>query len=261
LRGGAAARVKLDFMPTTSQLAPESSVLFNLRELMQLESQRAAAEDAQARQAAEAQQRAIEDAERALREAAAQREREREALLTRERAAAEAAEQAETERQAALLRVRLEAEVLERALRAQAAAEHAAELARLAGIARSSRRRSSSVAALLVLGCSVATLAVARNAESRVAAVRSEAEQTVRRLAAQARAPQRSAPPATPLARETPTTAAAVAVSPARVVPDRPRKGRRNPRTTRQPEAPVDLDFGSNDSDPIGELTRSDWSR
>lgn len=93
----------------------ESSVLFNLNEIMRLERDRVSAEEAAVRAAeahalAEREARIREQRERVAREQAATEH----AAAERERIAREAAQAQEHERAAALLRVRLEAEATQR---------------------------------------------------------------------------------------------------------------------------------------------------
>ena len=92
-------------MAAAQDTTSESSVAFNLRQLLQLEDERIAHERLAVRAAHEARERARSECERAEREAAAQRARE----------SAEEARRAADEREAALLRVRLEAAARERA--------------------------------------------------------------------------------------------------------------------------------------------------
>jgi hypothetical protein len=115
----------------------ESSVVFNLAEIMRLEAERVAAEQAAAAEAV----------------LCAARERERRLALEQEQAAAiraqalarEVAEREQSERRArahqeALLRIRLDAEAAERLERERLALEHAHACERIARQARSDRR-------------------------------------------------------------------------------------------------------------------------
>jgi hypothetical protein len=92
----------------------ESSVLCNLRQLMQLEQERVAREQALHEAELQSQADARERREREIREEVARAEAEREAAALRARAAVELAACTETEREAALLRARLEAAAVER---------------------------------------------------------------------------------------------------------------------------------------------------
>jgi hypothetical protein len=133
----------LDDMSSTSC---ESSVIFNLRQLMELEQEREAAErvaHAQAERERSVRERA--EAERVQQLMAAEAERER------EQAAAEA-ERIRIAREAALLRVQLDAEAAERARRDPRAELHARELAEL--IATSRRRQ------IRVVMCAFAALSL-----------------------------------------------------------------------------------------------------
>jgi hypothetical protein len=123
----------LDDMSSTTC---ESSVVVNLRQLMELEQERQAAERA-ARAQAERERGAREraEAERVQQLAAAEAERV-------EQLAAAEAERIRNAREAALLRVRLDAERAERARREPRAELHARELAELVA---SSRRRQTRV--------------------------------------------------------------------------------------------------------------------
>jgi hypothetical protein len=129
-----------------------NSVVFNLREIMQLEHERVAAERAAARAAEEHVARGRAEAER--------RAAERERAVERERL--QDAERAERERAAAVLRAQLEAQAAERAEHHRIELDHARDLERL----RLERRgRRGTVLALgmfaaLVTGGAVAYLAV-----------------------------------------------------------------------------------------------------
>jgi hypothetical protein len=129
-----------------------NSVVFNLREIMQLEHERVAAERAAARAAEERVARGRVEAER--------RAAERERAVERERL--QDAERAERERAAAVLRTQLEAQAAERAERRRIELDHARELERLR-LERRGRRGTvlafGMVAALLA-GGAAAYLAV-----------------------------------------------------------------------------------------------------
>jgi hypothetical protein len=115
----------------------ESSVVFNLAEIMRLEAERVAAEQAAA---AEAVARAARERERRLaleqEEAACMRAQ----ALAREVAEREQSERRAREHQEALLRIRLDAEAAERLERERLALEHTRTCERIARQARSERR-------------------------------------------------------------------------------------------------------------------------
>ncbi len=113
--------------------ASDSSVMFNLNELMQLEHERVAAERAAVREAELEQVRARE---RAAVEARAEREREAEADRARERAEQERQATLEAEHEAAMLRTRLELEMHERAAQREAMRLHEQALRRVDAEAR-----------------------------------------------------------------------------------------------------------------------------
>src|SRR5262245_41089671 len=96
----------------------ESSVMFNLRELVRLEEDRIAREQREVQFARDAVQRARDEQERAAREAAE----------LESKRAAEAAQRAQIERDAALLRVKLEADAAERSREQHVEQAHLAEL-------------------------------------------------------------------------------------------------------------------------------------
>lgn len=126
----------------------ESSVIVSLREIMQLERDRVAAEEDAARAAEARAAQAARDAVR-LREAEVDRTRalERE----RERRAEDEAERRRAQHEAALLRVRLEVEARERAERERLGLEHQRALRRLDLEVRS-RHLARALVALLVTG-------------------------------------------------------------------------------------------------------------
>lgn len=136
----------------------ESSVLFNLQEIMRLERDRVAADEAAARAAqahatAQREARVREQREQAERERAAREHAEAE----RARVALEAVRAEETERAAALLRIRMEAEAQERLAARQL------ELARteqLQALAEDQRRKRASWA----MACALLTLCLASGA-------------------------------------------------------------------------------------------------
>jgi hypothetical protein len=150
-------------MATQLSAANESSVVFNLRQLMQLEHERVSADEARARAVRAAQERARAE---------------------RERNAREEAERAATERQAMLLRVQLQAEAVARAERERVALEHAQQLQRMQHEAR-----RALVTRVLVAACGTliaASLVHATLTESRprvVAAVVREDAQAAARAA------------------------------------------------------------------------------
>ena len=144
----------LQSMGTTRIPGHETSVTFNLRELMRLEHERVSAEQNASRAAEEQVACARRESERRAAEDAA---RERAAVLAHERATererSREAERAENERAAALLRAQLDAEAAERVERQRLEFEHARNFDRLR-----LERRSRRVAAL-ALGAFIALLA------------------------------------------------------------------------------------------------------
>lgn len=130
----------------------ESSVLFNLSEIMKLERERVTAEEAAVR-AAEANARAEREAQlREQRERAAREQADRErAAAERERLALEAARAQENERAAALLRVRLEAEAAQRIADRQLELARTEKLIEIAELERKKRGSWLAAAALVSL--------------------------------------------------------------------------------------------------------------
>jgi hypothetical protein len=120
LPGGCVASVKLWDMTTHHSVANESSVLFNLRQLMELEEARVQSEAEAAREAELAARERVVAARARAERAAAEVERARAEELRRVELEAARIEQ---EREAALLRVRLEAEARTRAELEQLALE------------------------------------------------------------------------------------------------------------------------------------------
>ena len=136
----------------------DSSVLFNLNEIMRLERDRVAAEQAAARAAeanavAEREARAEHERQRGERERAALEAAE----LEREQRAREVERRHEAERAATLLRIQLEADAKRRMFERELELTHAARLAELAELQRKKR------ASWLIAGALV-TLAVASGA-------------------------------------------------------------------------------------------------
>lgn len=123
----------------------ESSVLFNLRQLMQLEHERVESELEAAREAAAEVERVREAAEQARMEE--QRRAEREAARVVRECEAER-ERMEREREEALLRVRLEAEAGERRASEELALLHARDMQHVQLAAR--RKRGWMLGATLV---------------------------------------------------------------------------------------------------------------
>jgi hypothetical protein len=130
----------------------ESSVLFNLQEIMRLERDRVSAEEAAVRAAhanaiAEREARAREQREQAARDQAAREQ----AAAERERRALEATQAEETERAAALLRIRLEAEAQQRIVERQLELARAEQLHSIAAEDRKKRASWVMASALIAL--------------------------------------------------------------------------------------------------------------
>jgi hypothetical protein len=113
--------------------ADESSVLFNLRDLMRMETERIAADEAAARAAVAHAAQARAERERAAREAT---EREAIAARAREQEARDAEAARLRQHEATLLRIRIEAGARERAESERLALEHERALHRLQRDAR-----------------------------------------------------------------------------------------------------------------------------
>ena len=108
----------------------ESSVLFNLKELMDLEEDRIKDEEEERRRAEEEERRRKEEEERRKREEEEARLRaEEEARLAEERKKREEEERKKREKEEAEMRVRLEAEAKARAAEQQRLLEHEREMA------------------------------------------------------------------------------------------------------------------------------------
>ena len=239
----------------------ESSVLFNLREIMRLEHERIDAETAAIRTARE--RAAREQAEREQ-QAEHARQRAQQALREQEEARAAAAADAERERAEALLRVRLDAEARERDAHAAAERAHARELQALAQ-RRSARIVWVALGTVLITGVSgYAALAPRWRAaatqraelERRAALTANEAE-ALRRELSELRARHTAA-----------ATAPATAAEPGTAITPNARPSAQSPRPVRVPptgkpatkveprdRAASALDgIDRPDDDPIGEL-------
>lgn len=144
--------------PSTSAHNNETSVLFNLQELMRIEQERVLAEAAAERAAHEAMERQRTERERRLADEVARAQREeaqaqRERELARERSVIES----DTARATALLKVQLEMEANERAERQRRELEHARALS-LIGAERQGRGSGRALAWLLIGTLLVAAL-------------------------------------------------------------------------------------------------------
>lgn len=126
---------------TTRGAGDESSVVFNLREIMQLEHERVVAEQSAARAAEEqvARARLVSERRAAERTRAAERERMQDA------------ERAERERAAALLRAQLDADAAERSERHRRELDHARDLERLRLERRGRRHAAFALGACAVI--------------------------------------------------------------------------------------------------------------
>lgn len=137
-------------MTTRQVLAEDSSVAFNLRELIELEAERVQVE--QERRIAREREQA--ERERSARQAVLAAESARRTKLERMRIEAEVAARAETERQARLLAIRLAAEA------AAADAHRASQLAPAATVAPERRSRVRTLV-LCVLACALGAVVTA----------------------------------------------------------------------------------------------------
>jgi colicin import membrane protein len=221
----------------------ESSVVFNLRQLMQLEEERVVHE----RLAAQAMREASTHA-RVERE-----QRERQAAEQEVRHAAREAERLATEREAALLRVRLEAAAMEREQRERLAEQHARELARLSGAGHRVRAWLFGLSLL----CLVITAGAISLADRRIADARERAR--VAASAADARAREVGALRARLASASATPRLKSVLAPPMAAAEQRPVGTQRpaRPRVVKPlhraaPPMPV-LEIGD-DNDPIGEL-------
>jgi colicin import membrane protein len=128
----------------------DSSVVFNLREIMNLEQERIAAERAAAR---DERERAVREEQAREREAAAradaEQRAEREAQAEQVRAQEAAEQRARAQREESLLRIRLDAEARERLERERIAGEQARSVQALAA----QRTRKSALTVLLSVLC------------------------------------------------------------------------------------------------------------
>lgn len=231
--------------------AADSSVLFNLRQLMKLEEERVAGEaDALrlAREAADAEAQAVVEAA----ECRAQSERE-------------ALQRATVEREAALLRVQLEAAAAERAREQRLNEAHARELASLQ--ADAARRRAGALRRVGVVFAVAAALAGAgqwvaleRTDRARGAAqaaltltaaqARELADLRARLSSAQAEAAQWAATREQPTAATAPQVPQRVDRAPRLVAVERTPVERHSTRVHTKQAAP-DLDLNEDDRDPI----------
>jgi hypothetical protein len=134
---------------TTSN--PDSSVAFNLQQLMLLEHERVQAEQAATAAAEQAAERARSEREARALAMRTRARAEREALRLQAQVAAEVAERAETERQAMLLRIRLQNEAVERSAHERASAAPQASPER-----RRARARWLPFALTAAIGCGLA---------------------------------------------------------------------------------------------------------
>ena len=131
----------------------ESSVLFNLRELMNIEEDRVREEEeARIRREAEERERIAAEARQREEEAEAQRRAEEEERLTVERLHREEEERILRERQEAELRVRLEEEARAKAEEHQRVLEHEREIAQIHAQRRGVHPGLLAAAAVLVIG-------------------------------------------------------------------------------------------------------------
>jgi hypothetical protein len=234
-----------------------NSVVFNLREIMQLEHERVAAERAAARAAEEQVARGRAEAER--------RAAERERAVERERL--QDAERAERERAAAVLRTQLEAEAAERAERHRIELGHARDLERLR-LERRGRRGTALAlgifAALLACGAAAylsvlqprLQLARAREAEASMLAANRARELAGLRERLAELVTQASMPATPPRATDAPQANAAGPTAP-RIRPAGHSTARRpvHPPSTFVTLEPID---GENDDPLWGLETRPD---
>ncbi|MEY4582879.1 MAG: hypothetical protein RL701_7582 [Pseudomonadota bacterium] len=192
-------------MSSLVDTSSESSVIFNLRQLMQLESEREQREA----HASECARLAV-----AQREEESRRRHQCETRL-REQQAAEAAQQAETARQVALLRVRLEAEARQQSEHARLAASQEGKMkTQQRGVLM---RRVGWVAALLLTAAGGAAFWAETQRELALAhaSVRSAAQLAAEQAHELTALRSRLAAAAVTVTSHTPTVAASVVSAPA----------------------------------------------
>jgi hypothetical protein len=245
-------------MATFHTVSNESSVLFNLRQLMELEADRVHSEAEAVRTAELAADRARREAQVA---AEAQRRAAEVARVESERSAALEAEQLAREREAALLRVRLEAEAHERAAQEQLAIEReriALEHARV--LRRSGRGRI----VIAVMGLAMAGIGAAAaqsifpqqpTAAGVVAAGPVSANPFDERASELAALREQIAKLTSRATQTTPPAIAPAVAAPARPKPRTPPHPTHTTEGERRPSHPGDeLRFDGDDKDPLGGL-------
>jgi len=251
----AAEPVRLSDMTSSTQ---ESSVLFNLRQLMQLQDERVAAEEHAMRE----QRAAQAEAQQREREARAERERqaqlEREAALLRlqlEAAAAQRARDAEQERAHAL---QLEAAAAQRARDTDQERAHALQLARLPS--RTGRLPQHAALLLSALSCVGALWLADAHAGAAAQQAQAAAAEQARELEAVRRQVKQllaAAQPAAVHVSPAPTQAQAARSTPpvARIKPG-PQRVRGKPKPPHEGSQQGELDVDLESKDPLQGLDR-----
>lgn len=218
----------------------ESSIVFNLEEIMNLERERVQAEAAAARAAEQRERDARQHAALAARELEQSVAEQAEA---RQRAEHQSAQRAEDEHQARLLQLRIDAESAERLERERLGLEHQRTLSRMqTEVGRGQMVRGlSAVVGLLAAGLIAAHVVLVQPALSEARERVAEAERRMatgahenselRRRILQIQATMPSAADPAPVAPETsPSAVAAPTRKPTRGKPPRPRPARRHDR-------------------------------